>query len=434
MSPERVRELLTQGSTEEASKMFKALLQGCVRVGLLETMRSEVEHLCGPAYERHTDRPYRRAGSEAGSAFVGNKREAIRRPRVRHETDGEIRLATYEIASSPHNVFDQVVAAIQEGLPIRGAGRAQPSISKSEASRMWIHKSLEQLQTLRTRSLGEKDWLALLIDGVYLAKEICVVVAIGIDINGDKYVLDFEQGTSESASVCTALLERLKNRGVQPPPERRLLVLRDGSAAIAKAVTATWPDAIQQECLVHAQRNVRDRLRVRDRADLDLHFQRLRQAQGKEAGEERFDELLKFVRLRNSAAAQILQERRAALLAFHHLNVPATLNTTFLSTNLIENTFRNWRQASGQVKRWNESGDMIARWMASGLLWAESGFRKIRHSTDLPALIAALRKKKPEKAEEKEPLSVDQTRSPDRTSGEGQPVKRSGKARQTRRE
>jgi hypothetical protein len=32
----------------------------------------------------------------------------------------------------------------------------------------------------------------------------------------------------------------------------------------------------------------------------------------------------------------------------------------------------------------------VPRWMASGLLWAEAGFRKIRHAEDLPRLAAAL--------------------------------------------
>jgi hypothetical protein len=63
---------------------------------------------------------------------------------------------------------------------------------------------------------------------------------------------------------------------------------------------------------------------------------------------------------------------------------------TFLSTNLIENVLRNWREATGNVKRWNEKEDMIPLWMASGLLWAEAGFRRIRHAEDLPRLAAAL--------------------------------------------
>ena len=102
------------------------------------------------------------------------------------------------------------------------------------------------------------------------------------------------------------------------------------------------------------------------------------------AGEEAFEELLDFVSERNAAAALALANRKDALLAFHRLDVPSTLNITFLSTNLIVNTLRNWREATSNVKRWNENEEMVARWMASGLLWAEAGFRRIRHAEDLP--------------------------------------------------
>jgi len=274
---------------------------------------------------------------------------------------------------------------------VRGVERATgKAVSRSEASRMWVEKSREQLELLRTRSLKDHDWLAVLIEGVRLAEELWVIVAVGIDVGGEKQVLDFEQGSSENATAVGELLERLARRGLSEPADRRLLVLRDGSAAIHKAVQQHWPHALQQECLVHAQSNVRDKVKRRDRADVDRHFKALREAEGREAGEEAFEDLLEFLSERNGAAALALTTRRDRLLAFHHLEVPATLNVTFLSTNLIENVLRNWREATGNVKRWNEKHDMVSRWMASGLLWAEAGFRKVRHAEDLPQLQAAL--------------------------------------------
>ena len=322
---------------------------------------------------------------ETGVAYLDGGKEEIRRPRVRHETDGEVRLATYEAASSPMGLFEQIVASVAQGLPVRGVERVTgKAVSKSAASRMWAEKSREQLELLRSRPLDDADWLSVLIDGVWLAREICVVVAVGIDIAGNKRVLDFEQGTSENTTVVTSLIERLAVRGVKAGEGRRLLVQRDGSQAIETAVRRVWPDAIQQECLVHAHSNLRDKLRRRDRADLDVQFKKLRESQGRQAGEEAFDELLDFVSERNAAAALVLRGRKDALLAFHRLDVPSTLNITFLSTNLIENVLRNWREATGNVKRWNEKEDMVPRWVASGLLWAETGFRKIRHAEDLP--------------------------------------------------
>ena len=61
--------------------------------------------------------------------------------------------------------------------------------------------------------------------------------------------------------------------------------------------------------------------------------------------------MLKFVSSKNFAAAEALSARSAGILAFHRLNVPATLNVTFLSTNHIENVIRNTRGVIGWVCR-----------------------------------------------------------------------------------
>ena len=391
MNHEKLKEAFLQGGEREAAGLFREMMKGVVRLGLLEAMNEEVEALCGPRYKPNPDSDCRRAGSEHGVAYIDGEKEAVIRPRVRGKEGGEVRLSTYDAASSPQNLFDEVVSAVAQGLAVRGTERARKgAVSKSEASRMWVEKSREQLSLLRERRLDDADWLCVLFDGVWLTRELCVVIAVGIDIEGNKRVLDFEQGSSESAAVVSALLDRLEARGFAPGEGRRLLVLRDGSAAIESAVSRRWPDSLRQECLVHAQSNVRDKLRKKDRADVDRHFKSLREAQGKEAGEEAFEELLEFVSERNAAAALALKERRGAMLAFHRLDVPATLNITFLSTNLIENVIRNWRKQSGNVKRWNEKNDMVSRWMASGLLWAEAGFRKIRNAGELPHLASAL--------------------------------------------
>ena len=392
MDIETLRNELTQASELEAARMFNELLRGCARRGLLEAMAQEAELLCGSKYHPDQQSPYRRAGSERGQAYLDGELEEVIGPRVREKEGSEIRLATYQAAKSPERIFDQVVAALEQGLPIRGAERSRKkgSLSKSEASRMWIEKSRLQLEEFRTRSLRDERWLALWIGGLKLADGLWILVAVGVDLDGHKKALDFEQGSSESASVCEALLRRIKERGVVPQKGKRLLICRDGSPALAKAVGKHWPEAIEQECLVHVQRELRDKVRKRDRADLDRHFKTLRDAQGKKAGEEAFEEFLDFVSERNGEAGEALSKRREKLTAFHGLDVTSTLNTTFLSTNVIENVIRNWREATGNVKRWNEKKDMVSRWVASGLLWAEAGFRKVRGYQDLRELHEAL--------------------------------------------
>jgi hypothetical protein len=112
--------------------------------------------------------------------------------------------------------------------------------------------------------------------------------------------------------------------------------------------------------------------------------------QGAEAGEEAFEELLQFVRGKNLAAAELLAKRKDCILAFHRLNVPATLNVTFLSTNHIENVMRNSRGVIGKVCRWDPKTDQLTRWMGVALLRAQEGFRRVKGHKELGQLATAL--------------------------------------------
>lgn len=391
MTHEKLKAAFMQGGEREASELFKDLIRGSVREAFWQMMSEEVEALCGQRYRPDECSPYRRAGSERGSAYLGGDKEEIRRPRVRHRDDGEVALESYRAASSQEGLFEEIVGLVGEGMSQRGVGRASKgTISKSAVSRMWEDKSREQLALVRGRPLDQGEWLAVMIDGVFIGSKGCVVIALGIDSGGRKHVLDFEPGDSESQETVGRLLGRLKERGVRAAEGSRLLVVRDGSKAIASAVGRCWPEALQQACLVHVERNIADRLRMRDRGESQRLFKCLRQAEGREAGEEAFEDLREFLAERNAAAALALGDRRDEILSLHRLGVPATLNLSFLSTNAIENVIRNWREHTGNIKRWSVKGDMVERWVASGLLWAESGFRRIRHHDDLPKLREAL--------------------------------------------
>jgi len=379
-----------QGDENQAADLFNEMMRKSVRLGLLAALEAEVEALCGRKYHPDPQSDYKRAGSETGSAYINGEKEKIIRPRVRSKEDGEVNLNVYKAASSQRNLFSEVVSAVSEGISSRGINRqTKGAVSKSAASRMWVEKSMEQLKELRSRPIDPHDLLCIQIDGVWIG-EVCVVLAVGIDSEGRKHALDFEQGSSESGAVVGALIERLAKRGVKEREGRRLLVIRDGSEAIRSAVRQYWPDALQQECLIHQERNVIKKLRKRDKSELLGLFKTLRDAQGKESGEEAFEDLLDFVSERNAAAGIALSERKDALLTVHRLDIPATLNGTLTNTNIIENTIRNWREATNKVKRWNEKEDMVARWTASGMLWSEATYHRVRGHANLPRLAAAL--------------------------------------------
>lgn len=141
---------------------------------------------------------------------------------------------------------------------------------------------------------------------------------------------------------------------------------------------------------MHVERGLCGKLSWKHQKEVVERMNRLRKVQGSEAGEEAFGELLTYVRSKNLAAAACLENRSEGILAFHRLNVPATLNVTFLSTNHIENVMRNTRGTLGKVCRWNQQTDHLTRWMGVALLRAQEGFRHVRGHKELGDLAAAL--------------------------------------------
>ena len=381
-----------QAGIDDFKGVFQDQIRTMVRNGLLDLMAQEVTDLCGRS--QHPDGGiFRRAGTEAVTIRTTSGKEKIAKRRVRAmQQDGtelEIRLNTYEEIRSARGLFDEILDGMCHGASSSGVGK-MTDMSKGTVARAWKERSNELLTAFRARDLSGIDVLAVYLDGVFPGKERCVVVAMAIDVNGFKHLLDFEEGSSESAEVVTGLLDRITRRGLVVGRERRVLVLRDGSAAIAKAVSQFWPDAVQQECLVHVERVVCAKLSYKHKRGFVELMNVLRGVQGGTGGEEAFDGVLKYVKERNFAAFEALSARRDGILAFHRLNVPATLNVTFLSTNHIENVMGNARGTIGRVCRWHDETNQLARWMGVALLRAQSGFRRVRGHKELADLVAAL--------------------------------------------
>ncbi len=91
------------------------MIKGVVRLGLFEAMKEEVDSLCGRRYQPDPHSDCQRAGSERGVAYLDGEKESVIRPRVRSKEGSEVRLATYEAASSPKGMFDQVIAQRLDG-------------------------------------------------------------------------------------------------------------------------------------------------------------------------------------------------------------------------------------------------------------------------------------------------------------------------------
>ncbi|AMV34967.1 Transposase, Mutator family [Pirellula sp. SH-Sr6A] len=385
---------LGQVSASETGEIFRAFLRGHIRQMICEVMAAEVTELCGPKHDPSSSDLYR-AGSASGRVLLEGDREEVVRPRVRQKSsDGtscEVELASYRAAKDPQQLQAQIVQAIVSGVSSRAIEEIKPNspgVKRSSVSRLWQEAGSRFVERLRGKDLGSIAWCALMLDGIRLSKDQTAVVALGIDNEGNKHVLDFVLGTSENIEVSRDLMSRIVRRGFAC--SHRLYVVLDGSDALRGAVKESFTDCVVQRCLVHKERNIKGKLSKRHWGELSRLFTRIRSVQGIGAAEEVFKELKSFLKPINAEAYKSLQEAGEDLLALQRLNVPNTLHRSLLSTNAIENSFLNTRRKIDRVTRFRAETDQASRWLSYALLEAEKGFRKIAGHQSLPALIAAL--------------------------------------------
>lgn len=395
-----LHERLQQAETGEAAVLLRDMLRACVRQALYDLAEEEIRALCGPKHHPGDGRSCYRAGSSPSVAYVSGERTALVRPRVRRwQGDGssdEVYLRTWKAAQDPDAWEDALMRAILCGVSTRDQQYLHASelrgMSRSSVSRLWQRKAAELVHEMQGRDLRARPVLALMLDGVHLADGLCVLVAVGFYVDGSKEVLGFRVGGSENAEVTRDLMADLVRRGLHVAAGTRLLAVLDGSKPLRTALLEFFADAVIQRCLVHKERNIRRYLPKKHWLRLAGLFNDLRRAQGAQAAIAALQAIEDFLQDKNKAARVSLEEAGAELLAFHRLNVPSTLNKTFLSTNCIENTFTNLRRHIGRVCRWRQASDHPERWIASGLKLAEQGFRRIHGYKDLPALQETLRK------------------------------------------
>jgi len=388
-------ELLGQVSAAEAGEAFREFLRGGVRQVIVDVMAAEVAELCGPKHYPSEGSEYCRGGSAPGNILWEGNRDEVRRPRVRRrKQDGateEVRLQTYESARQPDQLHAIIIRSLVAGVSGREMKTVHPEsspASKSSVSRLWMKAGAKMIDDFRTRDIGSKDWLVLMLDGITLSQKETAVVALGITTDGEKEILDFELGNTENYEVCRDLVGRLVKRGFTA--SHRLLAVLDGSQPLKKAVLQFFSDAVIQRCLVHKERNIRARLSKRDWGELARLFKRLREVQGEAAAWEVLHELEQFLEKKNAEALASFHEAGDELIALHKLNIPSTLHKSLLSTNIIENSFRNTRRKIGRVTRFRAETDQASRWLAYALQEAEKGFRRIAGYADLGELATAL--------------------------------------------
>jgi transposase-like protein len=306
---------------------------------------------------------------------------------------GEVILQSYARLRSPGVFSEELLEKILRGVSVQryadtvlDAAHAI-GVFPTAISRKLVDLTAAKLTAFQERSLKTFTPFALFLDTIHRGGE-AFVVALGVDVSGEKMALGFWQGSSENHEICEALFRDLERRGLVL--SRRILFVTDGGSGLLKALRDRFgKKLVHQRCAIHKSRNLQRHLAKPYRHEA---HQRLMTAleQTSEADARRmFRELEAWLRTKNESAAESLREAFEELLTLHRLKVPPLLRKTLMSTNPIESMFSLVRHSERNIKR-TRGSRMLQRWLGTVLLACEGRFKRVKGYAAIAQVMATM--------------------------------------------
>ena len=223
-------------------------------------MALEVEGLTGASHgERSPDRINQRNGYRERDWETRAGTVDLRIPKLRKGS-------YFPAFLEPRRMAEKALTAVIQEAYVQGISTrsvddlvkamGMSGISKSQVSRL-CEEIDGKVKAFLERPL-EGDWPYIWIDATYLKVRrggrivsVAIIIAVGVNNDGQREVLGMEIGTSEAEPIWTEFLRKLTRRGLRGVK----LVVSDAhegiKAAVSKVLCATW-----QRCRVHFMRNV----------------------------------------------------------------------------------------------------------------------------------------------------------------------------------
>jgi putative transposase len=360
-----------------------------------QLLEADREQLCGAAHHKGDPGDPVRWGRCDGRLVMGGRRVLVSKPRVR-QRGKEVALPAWEQFADEDPLNQRTVEQMVVGVSTRNYDRSVEEVpeqygphgaARSSVSRRFVALTQQKLDEWCQRDLSELRIVVVMIDGIEVGDH-TVVAALGFDETGRKHPLGLWQGATENATVCSALLSNLAERGLDP--RMAYLFVIDGSKALRKAIRDVFGRrSLVQRCQEHKRRNVLGHLPQRMHASVNRMLREAYRSRSRNVAKKRLLQLVAHLEDDHPDAAASLREGLDETLTIKDLGLPEWLERTLSTTNAIENLNGSIRRVTRNVKRWTD-GKMVRRWMVAAIMEAERGFRRLRGHKGLPLLLQAL--------------------------------------------
>ena len=379
------------------------------RIMINQIFEEIIREKTGDRYEHALtgQKKYYRHGFNPGSVKLGGHKMPVEIPRIREASSGKcIPLPGIEKFKQIEEPNEEVLKKVLHGISTRDYKKVTEhlaesfGLSSSQVSREFKEQSEEAFKHFCERTYEDHNFVALLIDGKYLASE-QMVVALGITDKGIKIPVGFIQTSSENSRAISQLLKQIINKKFTFT--HGLLVIIDGSKGLHKAVTDVFgKKVVIQRCQWHKRENVLSYLSDRDKSNFKTKIQNAYREPDYQKAKSILMSIHKELLKINQNAANSLLEGIEETLTLHKLKVAQIFSRSLGTTNCIESLNSQMAKYVRNVKRWSNSNQR-QRWVASALLELENNLNKIHNFKHLNKLQEAIKNQLSKKSLEKIP-------------------------------
>jgi putative transposase len=385
-----------QGVLRDIQQAFYGPFVNAGKQLLAAMMEADRVALCGAKNVPDTAGQAVRGGTTRSSVVLGGQRVAITKPRARSLQRGDLELPTFAWAADTDPLDMAMMACIAADVSTRRyGGTLEPlpdfeqsrSASKSSVSRRWVALSQAQLHEWLSGSLKELDLSVVMIDGIFFRGRV-ILVALGIDRQGNKHVMGLREGFAESTRVVRSLLSDLVERGLDAD-RARLWVIDSGKALRRAIVECFGTLALIQRCQEHNRRNVIEHLPQELHGSVRRAMREVWNVTNAETANKQLQRLAVLLQAKHPGAAGSMREGLEEALTVQTLGISGAPDRTLRTTNPVESLNGLIAHFTRKLKRWRD-GAMTLRWVAGALSDARGRLRKLRGYRDMKSLMTVL--------------------------------------------
>ena len=345
LNEETLKELMLGNRDEALRKLLEAVFNAILKAEASEQVGADL-------YERTDERQTYRNGyrERQFKTRVGSLELLI--PKLRNGTFSTTLFANYE--RSERALVLALMEMVLQGVSTRKVSNITETLCGTSFSKSTVSKLCEELdkevEQFRRRPLT-KAYPFLIVDAIYVkardagrVKSKGLLVAIGVNEDGNREVLGFKAGDGESYEIWFSFFSELKEQGLHGVD----LVVSDQHKGLVKAILEQFEGASWQRCQTHFSRNVLDKVPKKTQREVKVWLKDLYNSPNLEEARIRKEALVDYLEKYAPKAVEILDAGFDDITAVFQL--PEVCRRRLRTSNSIERVNQELRRRERVIR------------------------------------------------------------------------------------